>query len=88
MRIKGHWNFPADCTGTVAEPPAHARELVEDSEPWQGHYRLVRGVKGPIEFVWVNFDKAQNDGDGDGPYSGGEIETEFVSRPLGRSEST
>jgi hypothetical protein len=33
-----------------------------------------------ISFVWIVFDEPQMDGDGDGPYRGGEVELEFVTR--------
>lgn len=80
VRIKGHWNFPDDCTGTIAQPPESVRKMVQNCEPWEGHYRTVNGVKGPIEFVWVTFDTPQKDGDGDGPYTAGEIQTDFITK--------
>lgn len=45
---------------------------------WPGCRRVVRGRKGPIEFYWVSSDKSQRDGDGDGRYFGGEVETEYL----------
>jgi len=35
--------------------------------------RKVATLAGPALFYWVEFDVAQIDADGDGPYSGGEI---------------
>jgi hypothetical protein len=78
--IKGHWNFPNDCSGTISNPPEAVIQLVADQDdPWDGIHRMVKGRKGPIEFYWVDFDEPQNDGDGDGPYWGGEVEAEFIS---------
>jgi len=76
--IKGHWNFPSDCTGKISDPPETAVMLSEDHEPWDGIHRITKGVKGPIEFYWVVFDKPQMDSDGDGPYGEGEIEKEYI----------
>ena len=33
-----------------------------------------------ISFVWIMFDEPQTDGDGDGPYRGGEVELECVTK--------
>ena len=33
-----------------------------------------------MSFVWITFDERQLDGDDDGPYRGGEVELEFVTR--------
>jgi hypothetical protein len=78
--IKGHWNFPNDGNGTISNPPSFAVELVAGQiDPWDGIHRMVKGRKGPIEFFWVVFDEPQHDGDGDGPYMGGEVEAEYIS---------
>lgn len=75
--VKAHWNWPNDCSGTVEEPPQFARQLTGD-EPWDSTSRMVKGRKGLVEFVWVRFDTPQHDGDGDGPYWGGEVEREYL----------
>lgn len=79
VQVRGHWNWPCDCTGVVCLPPEFGRELVADEAPWSGVSRTVKGRKGPIEFIWVNFDEPQKDGDGDGPYWGGEVEAEYLA---------
>jgi hypothetical protein len=86
VHIKGHWNWPSDCSGVIAAPPSQVADLSEDSEPWRGHIRTVRGRTGMISFVWIVFDTAQLDGDGDGPYRAGEVELEFVAREAVRDE--
>jgi len=80
VKIKGHWNWPNDCIGVIAEPPEFACQLVADQEPWQGFSRVVKGRKGPITFFWVTFEESQLDGDGDGPYTGGEVEADQITK--------
>ncbi|MCP3922013.1 MAG: hypothetical protein GY714_05435 [Desulfobacterales bacterium] len=79
MGVRGHWNFPNCCIGTIAEPPEFAVQLVENCGPWDGVRRFVQGRKGTIEFYWVEFETPQNDGDGDGPYAAGEVEVEYIT---------
>ena len=55
-------------------------QSIAGKHPWRGHIRTVPGRAGVISFVWIMFDEAQMDGDDDGPYRGGEVEVEFVSR--------
>jgi len=76
ISIKYHWAQGA--YGIIAEPPEFARQLVQDDNPWDGWHRFVHGGKRPIEFYWVDFDESQIDADGDGPYSGGEIEADMI----------
>ena len=80
VQIVANWNWPQPCTGRIAPPPAAVAAGLEGDEAWLGCRRLVRGRKGPIEFYWVWFDEPQMDSDGDGPYSGGEVETEYLRR--------
>lgn len=79
VHVKGHSNWPEDCVGVIATPPALVQEIA-DEHPWAGHVRTVPGRAGMISFVWVTFDEAQRDGDGDGPYRGGEVELSYVTR--------
>ena len=51
-----------------------------------GAVALVRGRIGMMSFVWIVFDTAQLDGDGDGPYRAGEVELEFVAKEAVREE--
>lgn len=80
VRVLAHWNWPFDCTGRVEEPPKSAPLVGEGGGTWQGCRRVVQGRKGPIESFWVTFDEPQRDGDGDGPYRAGEVESEFLRR--------
>ena len=77
--IEGHWNFPNHCRGTISSPPEFALRSVSDPAPWNGIRRIVKGRKGPIEFYWIKFDEPQIDGDGDGPYPEGEIESAYIN---------
>jgi hypothetical protein len=89
VQILANWNWPQACTGRIAAPPAVAADLGGD-EPWLGCRRGVRGRKGPIEFYWVSFDEPQMDSDGDGPYSGGEVQRgpEATRACIGSSDLT
>ena len=69
-----HWAKHA--VGTIAEPPRAVRELTGD---WRGCVRMVKTLQGNIPYYWVNFEEAQIDGDGDGPYAGGEIDSNYLS---------
>jgi hypothetical protein len=40
--------------------------------------REVGSLNGPLLFRWVEFDTPQVDADGDGPYSGAEIDVRFL----------
>jgi hypothetical protein len=75
--IRGHWEFPDGTTGTVAAPEPFLRELAGPGE-WEGHVRTSRGAKGPVTTYFVRFDRAMDDGSGNGPYAGGEIEAECL----------
>jgi hypothetical protein len=79
VQILGHWNWPQSCTGRISAPPELPDDLAGGVR-WLGCRRVVQGRKGPIEFYWVSFDEPQMDGDGDGPYLGGEVETEYLRR--------
>jgi hypothetical protein len=75
--IRGHWEFPDGTTGTVSAPEPFLLELSGPGE-WVGHVRTFRGAKGPVTTYYVRFDHPTDDGSGDGPYSGGEIEAECL----------
>ena len=76
--IEGDWNFPITCSGTISVPPDSAIRLVEDSEPWNGIYRLIKGRNNLLKYYWVKFDNPQFDSDGDGPYYEGEVEEIYI----------
>lgn len=76
--VEGDWNFPNTCTGIISEPPEGVVDLVADSEPWSGIYRLVEGRENLLKYYWIKFDKPQYDSDKDGPYSEGEVEDIYI----------
>jgi len=79
VHVVAHWNWGHPCTGQIADPPEGVADATEDdAEAWRDCRRTVRGLKGPIEFYWVVFDQPQQDGDGDGPYLAGEVESEYL----------
>ncbi|MGC4030901.1 MAG: hypothetical protein QM754_04025 [Tepidisphaeraceae bacterium] len=80
--IEGHWEFPDGTTGVIAEPDPFMVSLVAGDERWMGHRRTVRGREGPIVFYYVVFDRPTDDGSGDGPYRGGEIDASSLRRAV------
>ncbi len=76
--VEGDWNFPNTCSGTISKPPQGAIDLVEDSQPWTGIYRIIKGRTGPLKYYWVKFDSPQYDSDEDGPYNEGEVEDIYL----------
>ncbi len=78
IRISTKYHWAQGSYGTIAEPPEFARQLVQDEYPWDGQHRFVQGVREIIEFFWANFDEPQFAANGDGPYTGGEIEAEMI----------
>jgi hypothetical protein len=76
--VEGDWNFPKTCSGTISEPPDTVVNLAEDSQPWAGIQRLIKGRKKLLRYYWVKFDEPQYDSDDDGPYYGGEVEDMYI----------
>jgi len=64
--------------GTVQQPPSYIRQFVEGPEGWQGEYRVVQALHGPLTFYWIEFDTPQVDEEGDGPYEAGEIDSRYL----------
>jgi hypothetical protein len=77
VRVVGHWEFPDGTTGTVSAPEPFLLELAEPGE-WQDNHRTTPGRNGPILFYFIRFDRPTDDGSGDGPYLGGEIEAKCL----------
>ena len=79
VELHGHWEFPDGATGVVAEPHPEIVALCEPGE-WQGPRRVSPGRAGPIITYYVSFDVPQDDGSGDGPYRGAEIDASSLRR--------
>lgn len=75
VRVSPHTFWPDGATGTVRPFPV-AAELCGGAH---GCSRVIRGRVGLMTMVWVVFDQPVRDGDGDGPYSEGEILSEYLS---------
>lgn len=74
--ISEQYHWAQGISGTIAEPPDAVVSMVND---WQGPWRIVEALRGPLRFYWVEFDEPQTDADGDGPYFGAEIDSAFLS---------
>jgi hypothetical protein len=75
--VVGHWEFPDDTSGIVVVPEPFQLGLAEPGE-WRGHRRTVASRIGPRVFYFVRFDRPTDDGSGDGPYLGAEIEADCL----------
>ena len=75
--LKGHPEFPDGTLGTIAWP---MRFLISHAKPgeWEGHRRTIQGRTRLIVFYYVEFDQPTDDGSGDGPYRGAEIDEEYL----------
>ena len=78
VRISPQYHWAKGATGTIEAPPEFAQDLVADCDPWQGHWRIVKGRERLMRFYWVELDEPQMDADGDGPYSAGEIDADAL----------
>ena len=78
VRVSESYSWAKGAVGRVAEPPAAVQEIAGDEEPWHHWWRIVQTRQGPKVFYWVEFDEPHDDGSGDGPYSGAEIEAEML----------
>ena len=79
--INGHWEWPDGTTGRVAEFPGFVRSLRGDEADQPDHawlYHTYETLKGPLHVQWVEFDRATDDGSGDGPYLAGEVDVECL----------
>jgi len=75
VTISPEHRWAKGAVGTIAEPPPIVRKNVTN---WQGVFRTVQGVHGPLTFYWVYFDQPQEDTEGDGPFIGAEIESTYL----------
>ena len=71
--LDGHWEFSDGTIGRIATPPEFVIGLANAGE-WVGHVRTHSGKNGKIDSYFVTFDSPTDDGSGDGPYTGGEID--------------
>ena len=72
VRINGDWEWPDGATGIVEKPDPVMVELC--SNEWQGIRRVSKARTQTIITYFIKFDEPQDDGSGDGPYAGGEID--------------
>jgi hypothetical protein len=68
-----NWEFADGIIGTISEPLAAMVDLSGPGE-WQEHRRTHKSRRGWIVSYYVAFDEPADDGSGDGPYRGAEIE--------------
>lgn len=72
VRITGNWEWADGTTGTVEKPDPVMIELCPNE--WQGIRRVSKARNQIIITYFIKFDQPQDDGSGDGPYTGGEVD--------------
>jgi len=77
VRVVGHAEWQEGVIGVVAPPEPFQVSLAKLGE-WQRCRRVVQGRTRPIIFYFILFDEPQDDGSGDGPYRGGEIDETYL----------
>jgi hypothetical protein len=80
VELADHFEFENGITGTLALPPDAIVELCPPNE-WDGCKRTIHAENGRVVSYYVIFDEPHDDGSGDGPYRGAEINAECI-RPL------
>jgi len=76
VTIAPHAFWPDGGVGTVRPFPDVAAELAGGAD---GCSRTFDGAKRPFTMVWVVFDSPLMDGDDDGPYREGEIDSDKLT---------
>ena len=79
VRILPHYWWPDGGTGKVSIAPELVNEIIGNEEAFGATQRTLKGIDRVTTTVWINFDIPIRDGDGDGPYQGGEIEMEYLA---------
>jgi len=72
VRISPTHHWAQGMTGIIAVPGTPASAFAED---WP---KAVQARRELLYFYFVTFDRPQIDADGDGPYSGGEIDIRYL----------
>ena len=79
VRVSEKYHWAKGAFGTIAAPTAFFESLpAMKKESWHGCWRSVQGREIVFTFYWVVFDKAHDDGSGDGSYSQAEIDADYV----------
>jgi hypothetical protein len=77
VELQGHPEFADGIVGTLTIPPDAIYQLCPPHE-WDGCRRTFRCTTGRFVSYFVRFDEPHDDGSGDGPYGGAEIEAEYL----------
>lgn len=78
VRLTGHREFPDGTSGTISAPPEVLIEVWGAER--SGIRRLHRAGSRRVTSFYVVFDNPTDDGSGDGPYSGAEIDSRYLVR--------
>ncbi|MCU1300353.1 MAG: hypothetical protein JWQ87_637 [Candidatus Sulfotelmatobacter sp.] len=78
IRIAKDFFWAKGALGTISAPPP---QVIAISGPWDGGMtRQEHSALGEAKVYWVWFDEPQLDADGGGPYSGGSIHENAMTR--------
>jgi hypothetical protein len=73
--VSPEYHWAKGVSGEVDFPPDPVLSITPG---WDGCSRWVPARGRDLLFIWVRFDTPQVDGDGDGPYFAGEIDSRYL----------
>ena len=71
--IHGPGPWPSEPTGTIIEAPKHLPHDLAGTP-----FTLATTLQGPEVQYWVAFDEGQFDAEGDGPYNGSQVLSQYI----------
>jgi hypothetical protein len=74
IKVSNNYHWAKNATGEISKLPFR----FEDEEWTEDYYRDMQTLKGKVRCYWIKFDTTHFDTDGDGPYSGAEIESAYL----------
>jgi hypothetical protein len=78
--VKPHCWWPEGAIGTVSIQPEFVKDANGEETSGASTQRTIKGRDRIITSIWVNFDSPANDCSDDGPYIGGEVQMEYLSK--------
>ena len=73
IKVSEKYHWAQNVTGFISRMPVR----IDDS--WiENYYRDMNTLLGKKRFYWITLDVPSIDADGDGPYEGGEFDSDFL----------
>ena len=80
VKVEPHFSWPEGAIGTVSIQPEFVKQAIGESASMESTQRTIKGNNRIITSIWVNFDEPAKDCSDDGPYIGGEVQMEYLSK--------